>query len=52
MNEDVNKLAATYPKTIQKGNISNKTEAPIGKCFSSRVIVNEAWVKALLSKVS
>lgn len=42
----------TYPNTIQNGKISKRTEALIGKCFSSLVMVSEANVKALLSKVN
>jgi len=37
---------------MQKGNISKSTHGPIGRCFSSRVIVSDASVKARLSKVS
>ena len=42
----------THPNTMQNGNISNNTEALIGKCFSSLVIANEANVNALLSNVN
>lgn len=41
-----------YPKTIQKGNISNSTDADMGKCFSSLVFANEASEKARLSNVN
>lgn len=41
----------TDPKTMQNGNISKRTEAPIGRCFSSRVMARDAKVKARLSKV-
>lgn len=46
------KCECTYPNTTQNGNISNKTDALIGKCFSSRVIANEANVNARLSNVN
>lgn len=51
-NVDIMQTFLTYPKTIQNGNISNSTDALIGRCFSSLVIANDAKVKALLSKVS
>lgn len=35
---------------MQNGKISNNTVAEIGKCFSSRVIANDASEKARLSK--
>lgn len=41
-----------YPNTTQNGNISNKTDALIGRCFSSRVIASDARVNARLSKVN
>lgn len=41
-----------YPKTIQNGKISNRTDALIGRCFSSRVIARDAKVNARLSNVN
>ena len=37
---------------MQNGNISNNTEAEMGRCFSSLVIASDASEKALLSKVN
>lgn len=37
---------------MQKGKISNNTDALIGRCFSSRVIANDASEKARLSNVN
>lgn len=51
-NGAVEEAETNYPNTTQNGKISNKTEALIGKCFSSRVIASDAKVNARLSNVS
>lgn len=48
----INVAWETHPNTTQNGKISNRTDALIGRCFSSRVIASDAKVNARLSKVN
>jgi hypothetical protein len=50
--DSTRKPSVTDPKTMQKGKISNSTDALIGKWRSSRVIASDANEKARLSNVN